>query len=202
MPVGEGSRFATVSVGDTWRCVESPRFPTTIELVVVGMGFSFSFPPTAVGAESVLPLVMYQPRTEAPVMAKTKNTAKIHTQKLKRLCRPLVFFNQVLGLLFSTFATMLNLLQNWSPRSPRLGNNVSSFSPRMIGCSGANLTAEVFTGRAKTGAMGVIGGCSGCGVCGTVIAGDPRSNVSPGWRPTGVPVRDGWLRVRAETLVA
>ena len=69
IPVGEGSRFATVSVGDTWRCVESPRFPTTIELVAVGMGFSFSFPPTAVGAESVLPLVMYQPRTEAPVMA-------------------------------------------------------------------------------------------------------------------------------------
>ena len=72
----------------------------------------------------------------------------------------------------------------------------------MIGRSGANFTAEVFTGRAKTGAMGVIGGCSGWGVCGTVIAGDPRSNICPGRRPTGVATGDGWLRVSAETLVA
>jgi hypothetical protein len=39
--------------------------------------------------------------------------------------------------------------------------------------------ADVFVGRAKTGAIGVTGGCSGCGVCGTMIAGDPRSNMSP-----------------------
>lgn len=78
-----------------------------------------------------------------------------------------------LRLLLSVFATMLNLFQNWSPRSPRFGNSVPSFSPRMIGCSGANLIAEVFMGRAKTGEMGVTGGCSGCGVCGTVIARDP-----------------------------
>jgi hypothetical protein len=62
--------------------------------------------------------------------------------------------------------------------------------------------AEVFTGRAKTGEIGVTGGCSGCGVCGTVSAGDPRSNISPGRRPTGVATGDGWLRVSAETLVA
>lgn len=61
---------------------------------------------------------------------------------------------------------------------------------------------DVFTGRAKTGVMGVAGGCSGCGVWGTVIAGDPRSYMSPGWRPTGVATGDGWLRVSAETLVA
>ena len=51
--------------------------------------------------------------------------------------------------------------------------------------------AEVFTGRAKTGEMGVTGGCSGCGVCETVSAGDPRSNISPGKRPTGVATGDG-----------
>lgn len=95
-----------------------------------------------------------------------------------------------LGLSFSTLATILNLLQNWSPFSPRFGNNVSSFSPRMIGCSGANLTADVFLGRAKTGAMGVIGGCSGCGVLGTVIAGDPRSKISP-CPPAGIAMGEG-----------
>jgi len=45
-------------------------------------------------------------------MDKTKNMAKTHIQRLKRFCPPLVFANQVLGLLFSTFATMLNLFQN------------------------------------------------------------------------------------------
>lgn len=57
-------------------------------------------------------------------------------------------------------------------------------------------------GRANTGAMGVAGGCSGCGVCGTLVAGDPRSNVSLCRRPTGVVTGDGLLRVRAEILVA
>ena len=50
--------------------------------------------------------------------------------------------------------------------------------------------------------MGVAGGCSGCGVCGTLVAGDPRSNVSLCRRPTGVVTGDGLLRVRAEILVA
>ena len=77
-----------------------------------------------------------------------------------------------LGLLFSTFATILNLLQNLSAPCPPFGN-VSSFSPRMIGCSGANVTLVVFIGRAKTGVIGVAGGCSGCGVCGTAIARGP-----------------------------
>jgi hypothetical protein len=70
--VNEGmrARLATVSVGDTWKGVEPPKFPTTIELVVVGMGCSLSFPPTAVGVPLLgLFLVMYQPRTEAPTMA-------------------------------------------------------------------------------------------------------------------------------------
>lgn len=71
-PVDEGlsARLATVNVGDTWKYVEPPRFPTTIELVVVGTGCSLSFPPTAVGVP--LPglfLVRYQPRTEAPTIA-------------------------------------------------------------------------------------------------------------------------------------
>jgi len=192
-PVNEGSRarLATVSVGDTWKLVEPARFPTTIELVVVGSGCSLSFPPTAVGVPSLeLFLVIYQPKTEAPIMAETKNIAQTHIQRLKRLCLALVFTNQVLGLSVSTLATMLNLLQNWSPCSPRFGNNVSSFSPRMIGSSGANLMDDVFFGRAKTGAIGVIGGCSGCGVFGMVIAGDPRSRICS-WPSTGVPTGDG-----------
>lgn len=77
-----------------------------------------------------------------------------------------------LGLLDSVFATMLNLFQNRSPRSPRFGSNGPSSSPRMIGWPGANLMPDVFVGRAKTGAMGVTGGCSGWGVCGTAITGD------------------------------
>jgi hypothetical protein len=71
-PVKEGSRarLAKVSVGDTWKPVEPPRFPTTIELAVVGTGCSLSFPPTAVGVPSLgLFLVIYQPRTDAPTMA-------------------------------------------------------------------------------------------------------------------------------------
>ena len=69
-PVGEGSRLSTVSVGDTWKRVEPPRFPTTIELVVAGVFFSFSVPPTAVGVPwAGLFLVIYQPKTEAPTMA-------------------------------------------------------------------------------------------------------------------------------------
>ena len=67
---GTRARLATVSVGDTWKLVEPPKFPTTIELVVVGTGCSLSFPPTAVGVPLLgLFLVMYQPRTEAPTMA-------------------------------------------------------------------------------------------------------------------------------------
>jgi len=112
--VNEGSRLSTVSVGDTWKRVEPPRFPTTIELVVVGMGCSFSFPPTAMGILwPAVSLVIYQPRTEVPAMAwktqwgertagatgrethtKIRNTDKTHTQRLKRLCLPLVFTNQ------------------------------------------------------------------------------------------------------------
>lgn len=65
----ETSRRATVRVGDTWKCEEPPRFPTTTELVVAGRGLSFSFPPTAVGGPwPGLSLVTYQPRTEVPTM--------------------------------------------------------------------------------------------------------------------------------------
>lgn len=64
------ARFATVSVGDTWKREEPPKFPATIELVVVGTGCSLSFPPTAVGVPLLgLFLVRYQPRTEAATMA-------------------------------------------------------------------------------------------------------------------------------------
>jgi len=67
--VDEGPRLSTVSVGETWKRVEPPRFPTTAELVVVGMAFSLSFPPTAMGGLSPgFFLDRYQPRTETPTM--------------------------------------------------------------------------------------------------------------------------------------
>lgn len=67
---GSRARLAIVSVGDTWKLVEPPRSPTTIELVVARTGCSLSFPPTAVGVPLLGSfLVIYQPRTEAPTMA-------------------------------------------------------------------------------------------------------------------------------------
>ena len=60
----------------------------------------------------------------------------------------------------SSFATMLNRRQKSSPLWPRRGITVSSVSPRMIGVCAANLTSRevAVVGRAKMGAMGVMGG--------------------------------------------
>jgi hypothetical protein len=79
-----------------------------------------------------------------------------------------VFINQEL-VFFSSFATMLNLLQKSSPLWPRLGTKLSSEPPRMIVSPVyfISLGAGDLAGRAKTGVIGVIGGWRGCGALGT-----------------------------------
>ena len=110
------------------------------------------------------------------------------------------------GVAISSFTTMLNLRQKSSPLAPRGRRTVSSDSPRMIGLV-SNLTSRevAVEGRAKTGAIGTIGGCRGCGVLGTP---PPRLAIpSPNWdiwgegiRPSGVAT--GLGRLNAETGAA
>jgi hypothetical protein len=79
------------------------------------------------------------------------------TQRVKRLDPFCVFINQELGF-FSSLATILNLLQKSSPRSPRFGNKLSSELPRMMVSVNLTSGAGDFEGRTKTGVMGVMGG--------------------------------------------
>ena len=113
------------------------------------------------------------------------------------------------GVAMSSFTTILNLLQKSSPLAPRGRRTVSSVSPRMIGLV-ANLTSRevAVEGRAKTGAIGTIGGCRGCGVLGTP---PPWLTMpSPNWdisgdesvRPSGVATGLGRARFRAATGAA
>lgn len=97
------------------------------------------------------------------------------TQRDRRLDLLCVLINQELGdgstydnltatrpsylVFFSSLATILNLLQKSSPRSPRFGNKLSSEPPRMMASENLMSTgAGDFEGRAKTGVMGVMGG--------------------------------------------
>lgn len=107
------------------------------------------------------------------------------------------------GVAMSSFTTMLNLRQKSSPRLPRRGSTVSSESPRMMGVDDANLTSRevAVDGRAKTGAIGTMGGCNGWGVLG-IPPPCENSDISgeAGIRPSGVAV--GFGRMRAETGAA
>ena len=85
----------------------------------------------------------------------------------------------------SSFATILNRLQNSSPWFwPRRGKNASSFSPLRMGVLGQNFTSRcvlaALAGRMNAGAMGVMGSWSSCGVCGKC------GDTGDAWRSTSV----------------
>lgn len=118
---------------------------------------------------------------------------------------------------------MLKRRQKSSPLSPRFGRRVSSELPRMIGLV-AKVTSrgedDCLGGRAKAGVMGVIGGWSGWGVLGTEgamkaacgLRGPNEEETVIGlvltwyiwscWRPCGVAVGSGRVRLSAATGAA